>query len=81
MTRDSHAVFAVLGLIGFALVFWGSLFGRLKSAPPPGSTHGHWPPGPREWFTPTGYRARVVGFLFLSITVLEGLVRLALRYL
>ena len=76
----SHPLFALMWLVGFGLFAWGSFFRRLKSAPPVGSSHRRWPPGPRDWFTPSGYRARVIGFVLLTVAMVEALLRLVLKY-
>lgn len=68
-------------LLGWGLFFWASLFRRRKSAPVIGSTGFVWPPwGRREWFTPNGYRARVVGSILVGLSVIDSIVRVIRHY-
>jgi hypothetical protein len=66
-------------LIGLGMYGWASFFRRVPGAPGVGAGGRHRPWQRAEWFTPAGYRVRLVGFFFwtagaigIALTALIG---------
>ena len=57
-------------IVGFALYCWASIRYRKASAPPLGSGGGRPYIGKSEWFTPGGYRLRVIGAVLWNVGAL-----------
>lgn len=68
-----------LFVVGMALYGWATTFRRVKKAPGLGSEGSTLPWRHRDWFTPTGNRLRIVGWLIWTAGTLLLLVGMLLR--
>jgi hypothetical protein len=78
MTIVSMAGFALI-IVGMALFGWASAFRRAPGKPGLGSEGGAMPWRHRDWFTPAGNRARMIGWILWTAGTIVAVLGLLFR--